>query len=85
MSGAAMNDRTTIAENALSECFADKIIEMTETAEQIVVSKATYVREEIILRRHAADRTATVHGTLRSEQVEVTRLAGDEIAVPETT
>ncbi|MBE7211279.1 MAG: YsnF/AvaK domain-containing protein [Gluconacetobacter diazotrophicus] len=58
--------------------FTDRSIEMTETAEEAVVSKTARVYEEVALRREAADRTETVRDVLRREEAEVERLPGDD-------
>ncbi len=57
--------------------WTDKTIEMTESAEEAVVSKTARVTEEIALRKEAAERTETVRDTVRREDVEVTKLPGD--------
>ncbi len=51
--------------------FTDKTIEMTEMSEAAVVSKVARVKEEVALRKEAADRTETVRETLRHEDVEI--------------
>ncbi len=56
--------------------FTDKTIEMTETAEEAVVSKTARVVEEISLGKTATDRTETVRDTLRKEEVEIEQLPG---------
>ena len=58
--------------------FTDKSIEMTETAEEAVVSKTARVVEEIDLRKTATDRVETVRDTVRREDVEVVKVPGDE-------
>ena len=57
----------------------DRVIEMTETTEQAVVGKTARVVEEVSLRREGADRTETVHETVRKEEVEVTQLPGETV------
>ncbi len=59
--------------------FSDKSIEMTETAEEAVVSKTARVVEEIDLKKTATDRVETVRDTLRREDVEVVKVPGGEI------
>ena len=61
--------------------FTDKTIEMTETAEEAVVSKTARLIEEITLRKQAADRVETVRDTVRREDVEIVRIPGDAKAV----
>ena len=57
----------------------DRVIEMTETAEQAVVGKTARVVEEVNLRREGVDRTETVRDTVRKEEVEVTQLPGEAV------
>ena len=56
--------------------FTDKTIELTETAEEAVVSKTARVVEEVALGKTATDRTETVHDTLRKEEVEFEQIPG---------
>ena len=57
--------------------FADKTIEMTETSEEAVVSKTARVTEEIGLRKEASDRVETIKDTVRREEAEVEKVAGE--------
>ena len=57
--------------------WSDKTIEMTETAEEAVVSKTARVTEEISLRKEAAERTETIRDTVRKEDVEITKEPGE--------
>ena len=54
-----------------TDAFADRTIEATETAEEAVVSKEARVVEEITLNKDVADRSETVHDTVRHTEVEV--------------
>ena len=56
--------------------FSDKVIEMTETAEEAVISKEARVKEEVVIRKDVTDRTETVRDTLRREDVEITKEPG---------
>ena len=56
--------------------FSDKTIEMTETAEEAVVSKTARVYEEVGLRKEATDRVETVRDTVRKEEVKIEQLTG---------
>ncbi len=56
--------------------FSEKVIEMTETAEEAVVSKTARVVEEVGLRKEATDRVETVRDTVRKEEVEVEQIPG---------
>ena len=51
--------------------WSDKTIEVTETAEEAVVDKTARITEEVVIRRQGSDRTQTVHGTVRRQQVDV--------------
>ena len=53
--------------------FTDKVIEVTETAEEAVVGKQARVREEVVIHKEGADRTETVRDTVRREDVEITK------------
>src|SRR5258707_889002 len=57
--------------------WADKVIEITETAEQAVVTKSAHVAEEVVVRREGSDRVETVRDTVRRQQVELERLPRD--------
>ncbi len=56
--------------------FTDKTIELTETAEEAVVSKTARVVEEVSLGKTATDRTETIRDTLRKEEVEIEQIPG---------
>jgi uncharacterized protein (TIGR02271 family) len=57
--------------------FTDKTVEMTETSEEAVVSKAARVTEEVSLRKEASDRLETVKDTVRRDEVEVEQIPGE--------
>ena len=61
---------------APTDSFSDKTIEMTEMAEEAVVSKTARVVEEIGLRKESSDRVETVRDTVRKEGVEVVQVPG---------
>ena len=65
--------------------FSDKTIEMTEMAEEAVVSKTARVYEEVGLRKEATDRTETVHDTVRKEEVEIEQIPGTATTTTTTT
>jgi uncharacterized protein (TIGR02271 family) len=54
--------------------WSDKEYEVTETAEQPVVSKTARVVEEVAFGKEGSDRTETVRDTVRRQQVEVEKL-----------
>jgi uncharacterized protein (TIGR02271 family) len=56
--------------------FTDKVVEMTETSEEAVVSKAARIREEVVIHKEATERTETVRDTVRREDVEITKEPG---------
>ena len=64
--------------------FTDKVVEMQETVEEAVVSKTARVREEVVVRKEATERTETVRDTVRREDVEITKEPGDARALPGT-
>lgn len=73
---------------APSDSFTDKTIEMTEMAEEAVVSKNARVYEEVGLRKEVSDRVETVRDTVRKEDVEVVQVPGSpatSTVVPVTT
>jgi len=51
--------------------FQDRIIEAEERAEEVVVGKETRVKEELTLRKTAADRTQDISDTVRHTEVEI--------------
>ena len=57
--------------------FSERTIEMTETAEEAVVSKTARVVEEVGLRKEATDRMETIRDTVRKEEVDVEQLPGE--------
>ena len=69
----------------VADSFTDKTIEMTESAEEAVVSKTARVYEEVGLRKEATDRTETVRDTVRKEEVEVVQVPGTTTTGTTTT
>jgi uncharacterized protein (TIGR02271 family) len=65
--------------------FTDKVVEVTETAEEAVVSKTARVKEEVVIHKEAAERTETVRDTVRREDVEITKEPGTERATGATS
>jgi uncharacterized protein (TIGR02271 family) len=69
--------RPVTGDRAVSNAdFSEKVIEVTETGEEAIVSKQARVREEVVIRKDATDRTETVRDTVRREDVEITKDAG---------
>jgi uncharacterized protein (TIGR02271 family) len=56
--------------------FTDRTIELTETAEEAVMSKTARVVEEVSLGKTATDRTETIRDTVRKEEVEIEQIPG---------
>jgi stress response protein YsnF len=54
--------------------FSDDTIEMIEMADEPVVSKQARVVEEVIVRKHVEDRTATISDQVRSTEIEFGKL-----------
>lgn len=55
--------------------WSDKTFEITETAEQPVVTKSAHIAEEVVIRMEGSDHVETVRDTLRRQQVELERPA----------
>jgi uncharacterized protein (TIGR02271 family) len=58
--------------------FTEKVIEMRETSEEVVVGKTARVKEEILLRKDATERVETVKDTVRREDIAVEQVPGTE-------
>ena len=56
--------------------FTDRTIELTETAEEAVVSKTARVVEEVSLGKTATDHTETIRDTLRKDEIKVEPIRG---------
>jgi uncharacterized protein (TIGR02271 family) len=74
----------TDARPVTSADFSDKVIEMTETDEEAVVSKTARIKEEVVIRKEATERTETVRDTVRREEVEITKEPGIERSASST-
>lgn len=70
-------ERRVVADGAIvgPDAFADKIIEMTETREEVVITKVARVREEIVLHKQVTERMETIRDNLRSEEIEIDAIA----------
>lgn len=70
-------ERRVVADGAVvgPDAFADRIIEMTEVREEVVIAKVARVREEIVLHKDVTERVETIRDNLRSEEVEIEALA----------
>lgn len=56
------------------DAFIDQVIEMTETDEEVVITKTARVREEVVLHKEVTERIETVRENLRREEIEVDRI-----------
>ena len=57
--------------------FQERHLELTQTAEEVVVGKEARIVEELSLRREAGERLETVSDTVRHTEVEVDEIAPD--------
>ena len=55
--------------------WTDKTIEITETAEEPVVTKSVHITEEVVIQREGSDHVKTLRDKVRRQQVEVERVA----------
>jgi stress response protein YsnF len=58
--------------------WTDKTIEITETAEEAVVTKSVHIAEEVVIQKEGSDHVQTLRDKVRRQQVEVERIAGSE-------
>jgi stress response protein YsnF len=58
--------------------WTDKTIEITETAEEPVVTKSVHVAEEVVIQREGSDHVKTLRDKVRRQQVEVERSGNTE-------
>jgi uncharacterized protein (TIGR02271 family) len=63
---------------AADDLLRDRTIEMTESAEEAVVSKDAEVTEEVVVRKFEGERTEGVSDTVRRTEVEVEDTRDDE-------
>jgi stress response protein YsnF len=71
-------DRKLSPEEA-EKAFQQKTVELTETAEEAVISKEAHVVEEVSLGKTAAEREETVQTTARRTDVNVEEIDADEL------
>ena len=64
--------------------WADKEIEVIETAEQALVNKTARVVEEVSLKKIGSDHVETVKDKIRRQQVEVERVDAAGKAIPKS-
>jgi uncharacterized protein (TIGR02271 family) len=58
--------------------WTDKTIEITETAEEPVVTKSVHIAEEVVIQREGIDRVKTVRDKVRHQEVQVERIPGTD-------
>jgi uncharacterized protein (TIGR02271 family) len=58
--------------------WAEKTIEINETAEEPVITKSAHLTEEVVIQKEGTDQVKTVRDKVRRQQVEVERIAGTE-------
>ena len=63
---------------AADDLLRDRTIEMTESAEEAVVSKDAEVTEEVVVRKFEGERTEGVSDTVRRTEIDVEDTRGDE-------
>jgi uncharacterized protein (TIGR02271 family) len=57
----------------------ERMVEMTETAEEPVVQKDTQVKEEVVVRKRADERVEQVKDTVRHTEVDVEKEGSDQV------
>ena len=70
---------------AADTAFKEGSFEMTERAEEAVVSKQARVVEEVTIGKQATERAETVHDTVRRTDVEVEQIPGSGVVTGATT
>jgi uncharacterized protein (TIGR02271 family) len=58
--------------------FKEGSIELTETAEEAVVAKRAFVKEEVVVGKEVEQHTETIRDTVRSTDVDVQRIQGSQ-------
>jgi stress response protein YsnF len=57
--------------------WTDKTIEVSEMAEEPVVSKSVHIAEEVVIRKEATDTVKTLRDKIRRQQVEVEKIPAE--------
>jgi len=73
------------ASEADFQAFKEGTIELTETAEEAVVSKQARVVEEVVVGKDVTERTQTVRDSVRKTDVEVEEVAPEQLRNAKTT
>ena len=63
------------------EAFTNRVIEMTETDEELVITKMARVREEVVLHKEVTERIETVRENLRREEIEVDKIGASSTGI----
>ena len=64
--------------------FGDRSIELTETAEEAVVSKSAHVVEEVVVGKESSEHTQVISDTVRRTEVEVEEVPASTTSVGRT-
>jgi uncharacterized protein (TIGR02271 family) len=69
-------ERRAVTDPALAKevDWTDKTIEVTETGEEVVVTKSSHVVEEVIIHKKGSDNVQLIRDRVRRQQVEIERL-----------
>jgi stress response protein YsnF len=59
--------------------WTDKTVEVTETAEEAVISKNAHITEEVFIGMEGTDHVETVRDKVRRQQIEVERIPGSDL------
>ena len=60
--------------------WTDKTIEITDTAEEPVVTKSVHIAEEVVIQREGIDRVKIVRDKVRHQEVQVERIPSADSA-----
>ncbi len=66
-----IDERISAQDLNSGDLLRERNIEMTETAEEAVVAKEARVREELVVRKTASERTEEIEDTVRHTEVDV--------------
>jgi stress response protein YsnF len=59
--------------------WTDRTIEVTEMAEEPVITKSVHIAEEVVIRKEATDSVRTLRDKIRKQQVEVEKVSGETV------
>lgn len=54
--------------------WSERVVEVSESAEQPVVNKTLRVTEEVVIRKKGSDHVETIHDTVRRQQLDIERV-----------